>query len=263
MALPRSDATGSSVLTPTADCFQAVPRERVLRTLEAARAARRAGDDCREADHEHEAKFTQYDCLTLPHLIALTSRPTPKNMPGDVRLVIFDSATALINAALPRSQDTKPGQTASRGNTVPRKESFTDTARFGDADVGTVLLCGADKGPSTSVKRRQALQSIMKSMQTLASTRNCAVVLLSQCATRMQPGRGATLTPAVNAGLWEQGVSTRLVLFRDWVPGEGSKHSPVFLAGIQKLDGKAGQGHAVENVSAFSIEMVGCSSASS
>lgn len=118
-------------------------------------------------------------------------------------------------------------------------------------------------GPPASVKRKQALQSIIKALQTLASTRNCAVVLLSQCATHMQQsGRGATLTPAVNTALWEQGVSTRLVLFRDWTlgPPELGKtrdryYAPGFLAGVQKLDGRHAH-EGLEHVSAFEVGSV-------
>lgn len=67
----------------------------------------------------------------------------------------------------------------------------------------------------------------------------------------MQPEGGPTLTPAVNANLWEQGVSTRLVLFRDWT-WQGTKSTSVFLAGLQKLDGKTTPGE-LDQVSAFKI----------
>ncbi|KAF4126679.1 RecA/RadA recombinase [Geosmithia morbida] len=225
----------------------AVPSARVIETLEAVRLARRNGeeekDDDGKAQDDHDndssvhlSRFAQYECLTLAHLIALISRPTSRNIPGDVGLIIIDSATALINSALPRSQNVKPG-------------------------------AGSNRGPDPSVKRKQVLQSIIKSLQTLASTRNCAVVVLSQCATQMLPsGRGATLTPAVNATLWEQGVSTRLVLFRDWVgggsgsgSGSGSRYAPVFLAGVQKLDGRHTH-EGVEHVSAFRIDGDGIAS---
>lgn len=91
----------------------------------------------------------------------------------------------------------------------------------------------------------------MKSLQTLASTKNVAVILLSQCATKMQTERGATLTPAINANLWEQGVSTRLVLFKDWQWGKG-KAKTLHLAAVQKVDGKSANG-ALELVSAFRV----------
>jgi hypothetical protein len=42
------------------------------------------------------------------------------------------------------------------------------------------------------------------------------VVILSQCVTKMRPGAGAVLVPAINNKDWEQGLGCRVVLFRDW-----------------------------------------------
>lgn len=95
----------------------------------------------------------------------------------------------------------------------------------------------------------------MTTLQKLAATKDCAVVLLSQCATKMRSEQRATLIPSINTTLWEQGVSTRLVLFRDWA-WHGNKSSSVFLAGVQKIDGRAVQ-DAVDYVSAFKVEAVG------
>jgi hypothetical protein len=67
----------------------------------------------------------------------------------------------------------------------------------------------------------------------------------------MHQGGSATLTPAVNATVWEQGLSTRVALFRDWV-WRRNEPAGVFLAGIQKLDGKP-SAEAVDHVSAFEI----------
>jgi hypothetical protein len=115
-------------------------------------------------------------------------------------------------------------------------------------------LANVCAGPSPSAKRTQALLSIVNALHKFAATRNCAVVVLSQCATKMHSERGATLTAAVNASVWEQGISTRLVMFRDWAWQENNLTS-VFLAGLQKLDGKACQ-EVVENVVAFKVELV-------
>lgn len=100
----------------------------------------------------------------------------------------------------------------------------------------------------------QALQSIMSLFNKLAATRKCAVVVLSQCATRMQSENGATLVPAINATVWEQGISTRIALFRNWSWEDRKPHS-VFLAGVQKLDGRVMM-DVVENASAFTVEPV-------
>ncbi|KAF4985681.1 hypothetical protein FGRMN_11124 [Fusarium graminum] len=211
------------------DCFQALQRDRLRTVAEAVKSrqdlqAPVADTTTPEAQESDASRFHQYSCFTLPHLVALVSRPTVKLIPINSSLLVISSLSALVNSALPKSHD---GKAASRNN----------------------------KGPSPSAKRMQALQSIMSALQKLAATRNCAVVVLSQCATKMHSERGATLTAAVNANVWEQGVSTRFVMFRDWVWQENRLKS-VFLAGLQKLDGKACQ-EVVENIVAFKVESDG------
>ncbi|KAH7165481.1 P-loop containing nucleoside triphosphate hydrolase protein [Dactylonectria macrodidyma] len=202
------------------DCFQSVYSDRVKAVVDSTRKTRVC--PVPEAGQESDlSRFFHYSCLTLPHLIALVSRPTLKSIPTNCSLFVISSLSALINAALPKSHD---------NNAAPKLH----------------------KGPTPSAKRVQALQSIMHSLQKLAATRNCAVVILSQCATKMHSERGATLTPAVTATVWEHGVSTRLVLFRDWI-WQGNTLASVFLAGLQKLDGKATL-EAVESIVAFKVE---------
>ncbi|RFN43795.1 DNA repair protein rhp55 [Fusarium flagelliforme] len=207
------------------DCFQPLQPERLREVTKAVKARRNEQSpsevEATEAQESDAARFYQYSCFTLPHLVSLVSRPTAKLIPVNTSLVVIDSFSALVNSALPKSHD---GKSTSKSS----------------------------KGPSPSVKRRQALQSIMSALHKLAATRNCAIVVLSQCATKMHSERGATLTAAVNANVWEQGVSTRLVTFRDWVWQENSL-TGVFLAGLQKVDGRACQ-EAVENIVAFKVE---------
>ncbi|KAF5689113.1 DNA repair rhp55 [Fusarium circinatum] len=182
--------------------------------------------DALESPEGDSSRFYHYSCFTLPHLVALVSRPTAKLIPHNCSLMVISSLSALVNSALPKSHD---GKATSKSN----------------------------KGPSPSAKRTQALLSIVNALHKLAATRNCAVVVLSQCATKMHSERGATLTAAVNASVWEQGISTRLVMFRDWAWQENNLTS-VFLAGLQKLDGKACP-EVMENVVAFKVELDGVS----
>jgi len=98
------------------------------------------------------------------------------------------------------------------------------------------------------------LQYIVGGLQKLAATRDVAIVVLTQCATKMQAERGATLIPAVNATAWDQGISTRLVLFRDWPPDEAESRA-VYFVGVQKKSGKGSSG-TVDDITAFSIEQV-------
>lgn len=109
--------------------------------------------------------------------------------------------------------------------------------------------------PSTSTRRLQILQSVISSLQKLAATRDITIVILSHCATRIQAERGAALIPAINATAWEQGISTRLVLFRDW-SFQKEHITGVRCVGIQKLNGKA-SADSIGPVLAFSVHEVG------
>jgi len=80
-----------------------------------------------------------------------------------------------------------------------------------------------------------------------------AVVLLTPCATRLQADRGATLVSALNASVWDQGILTRIVLFRDWL-WRGSEAFSVRLAAVQKLNGKSV--NTLENAVLFDIDSV-------
>lgn len=71
----------------------------------------------------------------------------------------------------------------------------------------------------------------------------------------MQAERGATLIPAVNANVWEQGIATRVALYRDWVWGDGHTLG-ARLAAVQKVNGKVAA-EALEKTFAYDIQSVG------
>lgn len=71
----------------------------------------------------------------------------------------------------------------------------------------------------------------------------------------MQAERGATLIPAVNANVWEQGIATRVALYRDWVWSNGSTLG-ARLAAVQKVNGRVST-EALKTVFAYEIESVG------
>ncbi|CRK33557.1 hypothetical protein BN1708_006056 [Verticillium longisporum] len=150
--------------------------------------------------------------------------PTATTLPKDTAVVVVSSLSTLVNHAFPKSSEHRPGP-----------------------QLG--------KGPSLAARRLQTLQHVVSALQKLAATRNCAAVVLTQCATKMQAESGATLVPAINANVWEQGVSTRLVVFKDWAWKDG-RPSTVCLAGVQKLEGRAGS-EAVSSAAAFRIEAAG------
>ncbi|CAI6089988.1 unnamed protein product [Clonostachys chloroleuca] len=213
------------------DCFQSVSLDRMAKVVDVAKKSQVSEPDPHKDSQESEEALggvTHYNCLTLPHFIALVSKPSPRLIPENTSLFIVSSLTTLINSVLPKPKDAQRGMLH-------------------------------NKGPSAFAKRQQALQAIMKALQTLASTRKCAVVLLSQCATKMRLERGASLIPAVAASVWEQNISTRIALFRDW-SWQDNRPSSIFLAGLQKLDGKLSE-DMMEHASAFSVSGYGVASA--
>ena len=111
-------------------------------------------------------------------------------------------------------------------------------------------------GSSNSASRLQFIQYITGSLQKLAAARGIAIVILTQCATRMQAEGGAALIPAITAMAWEQCISTRLVLFQDWFSQAGQVASARFVM-IQKLDGNKSASQATHQRVAFGIQEVG------
>ncbi|KAI0096191.1 P-loop containing nucleoside triphosphate hydrolase protein [Nemania sp. FL0031] len=143
--------------------------------------------------------LVHYSVPTLAHLIGLLCKPGASSVPSESSLVVIDGLSGLINRAFPR-------------NLEPRQ---------------------TPKGSGSAVRRLQVLQSIISALQKLSATRDLLVVILSQCATRMQIERSATLTPAIGASNWEQGIATRLVLFQDRTMVD-SEFRSIRLVGVQK-----------------------------
>ncbi|KUI69099.1 DNA repair protein rhp55 [Cytospora mali] len=201
------------------DCFYAVSHDRLTDVCRAVSG----GDEVMASDRLD--KLIHYACPSLSHFIALICRPTHSSLPSDVALIVIDSLSVLVNHAFPRLP---APNAAAKGNS---------------------------KGPSSSVKRLQVLQYVVGALQKLAATRDAAVIVLTQCATRMQAERRATLTPAINANVWEQGIATRMALFRDWMWHDGHAFG-ARLAAVQKANGKV-TSNATETVYAFKVEPTG------
>ncbi|KAL2890355.1 Rad55 protein [Ceratocystis lukuohia] len=150
---------------------------------------------------------------------------------------------------------------ARQSSEAHEEQSQPEAAEF---DIGsTDFTYNHCQGPAD--KRLQAVQFLVSSLQKLAATRQCAVLLLSQCASKMESGRAASLVPAINGTVWEQAIATRLVLFKDWIwRGRDSEVTPirhdsfqeVVFVGVQKLQGKTCV-YAMEHMVGFRIESAG------
>lgn len=72
----------------------------------------------KEAQGSSSSRFSHYSCLTLPHFVALVSRPTPKSIAENCSLLVVSSLSALINSAVPRSHDNKAAPNSSKGRCI-------------------------------------------------------------------------------------------------------------------------------------------------
>lgn len=197
------------------DCLQPVCSERISTVV----AARLGNAD--ELTSEALDRFVHFTCPSLPHFIALLCRPTESCIPPGSPLVVIDGLTGLLNHSLPRM----PPQTTGKST---------------------------GKGPSPGARRLQILQYIVTALKKLATKRSLAIVILSQCATKMQTEGGATLIPAVNAGAWEEGITSRIVLYRDFVTQQGATVA-LHFASMEKRNGKAVNNALVSDSATFDI----------
>lgn len=111
-----------------------------------------------------------------------------------------------------------------------------------------------------AARKWPVLQYILTSLKKLAMLRDIAIVILNQTVTRMQLGDGATLVPAISSDAWEAGLTTRMVLFRDW----GWEGQEVCFVGVMKAMGTTASGRdGLGKVVAMKITSVSRSNAPS
>ncbi|KAK7738865.1 hypothetical protein SLS63_002202 [Diaporthe eres] len=188
----------------------------------------------------------------LEDLDANVSRFVSTNLPD------LDKALAASAASSFPSEEANPGGIQKGQLTEIWGPPGVGKTAFGIQAAADALRGGKGVvwvGPSVSSKRLQVLQYVVSALQKLAATRDAAVVILTQCATRMQAERSATLIPAINASVWEQGIATRVALLRDWMWDDGHPYG-ARLAAMQKVNGKTAA-DGLDKVFAFSIDSTG------
>jgi hypothetical protein len=135
-----------------------------------------------------QSQFRHLMAPTLAHLLALFLRPPPSFPPPDTSLIVIDSLSTLLDDAYPRNA---------------HERSKGDQARW------------------VAGRRSAVINELISTLARVAAMHDIALLLTCQAITRIRGGARALLAPAISGAEWENGVSTRLVLFRDWVPGQG------------------------------------------
>jgi hypothetical protein len=188
----------------------------------------------RASPDDMRSHFHHYTIPTLAHLLALFMHPPSSFPPPNTSLIIIDSISTLFDNAYPRNADDRAAK------------NRNDQARW-------------------AAGRKFAVMNELISMLTkLAAMHDIALLITSQTITRIRAGSRALLVPAISGAEWENGISTRLVLFRDWVPGQGkwtkadaARMQKTRFAGVLKANGAGlADDGGVGSIVPFAIEEV-------
>lgn len=184
---------------------------------------------------ELRSRFHYFTAPALAHLLALFVHKPSTFPPPNTSLIVIDSLSTLFDNAYPRNADDR----ASRNK--------TEQARWAGG------------------RRFAIMNELISALNKVAALHDIALLVTCQTITRIRFGTRAVLVPAISGTEWDHGISTRMVLFRDWGAGQG-KPRPVDavpsqdarFAGILKANGStlANEG-MIGEVVPFTIGSVG------
>ncbi|KAJ5364832.1 uncharacterized protein N7496_010545 [Penicillium cataractarum] len=133
--------------------------------------------------------LTYFRAPTLPHLLALLTRPPKGFPPEETSLLVIDSISSLF-----------PGYFLSAAELKDRlaQGKITDKAQL-----------------QWLLNRKWNVISDVATHLSRLAARNIAILALNQTHTKIKGQPRATLHPVVAGGTWETNVQTRIVLYRD------------------------------------------------
>ena len=137
------------------------------------------------------AAFHHFTMPSLPHLISLVSSLGAAFPPPKTSLFVVDSVSSLLATAFPRVVE------AYNSRKIPAKKS--DAVHWAASRKWSVMA------------------DLMVRLSKLAALHNIAVLLISQTATKIRVETGAVLYPAITLKAWDGGITSRIVLFRNWL----------------------------------------------
>ena len=154
-----------------------------------------AGNDATDTENDKAPGAShglhQFTAPTLPHLIALLTHSSASFPPPNTSLLVIDNVSALFSLAFPRLSDKSIDQrmTAKKSQSVQWATS----------------------------RRWVIMEKVISDLRKMAVTKNMAIIVIGQMATRIRDEARAMLHPAIAGDAWEGGIATRIVLYRDWL----------------------------------------------
>ncbi|KZM21028.1 uncharacterized protein EKO05_0011135 [Ascochyta rabiei] len=177
--------------------------------------------------HQLRSHFHHLAAPTLAHILALFMHPPPSFPHPGASLVVIDSLSTLIDNAYPR-------------NPADRIKNKTDQSKW------------------AAGRRYSVINDLIAAFTNFAALHHVALLVTCQTITRIRGPSRALLVPAIAGLEWENGIATRLLLFRDWLPQQPARLQNARFAALVKLNGLtlADEG-GVGNVVPFAIERHG------
>lgn len=177
-----------------------------------------------------------YFCAqSLPHLLSLLLRPPKGFPPEDTALLVVDSISGPFPSYFPNPTELKVRFSQS---------NITDRSRV-----------------QWLMNRRWSVTSdLANQLVKLAATNRMAVLVINQTHTKIKGQPRATLCPVLAGGSWENSISTRIVLYRDFSTviegGEPVVLTDIRFAEIMKRSGRILALRLEENIIPFVTESV-------
>lgn len=138
---------------------------------------------------------------------------------------------------------------------------------FDNAYPRTETATNKNENSKWATGRRYAvMNSLISTLGKVAAMRDIPVLIMNQIVTRYRQNRSALLVPAMAGMEWDNGIATRLVLFRDWPPDPGrladlhlndEKRRSIRYVGVVKIAGVGvSEAHGLGAIVPFTIENV-------
>ncbi|KAI9853718.1 MAG: hypothetical protein M1824_000993 [Vezdaea acicularis] len=139
-------------------------------------------------------------------------------------LIVLESINTPFNIAFPRAMEKGPRSGLN----------------------GQPLKAEQDLAQWVAGRRLTVQGDFITRLDKLAATRNLAILLTSQCTTKMRLESNLVIAPAISSSPWDSGIVRRVVLLGDWplqrdgAAGEDLEESaPTRLAGVLRARGAA------------------------
>ena len=177
-----------------------------------------------------DERFEHFYISSFPHLLAVLLSPTPEFLPEGTSLLVIDGFSNVTLMGMPQNE--KAGN-APTTNGHPSRDDIISK--------------------SIATRRAAMLSTISSGLARLAASHNIAVLVINQTSShRKQGGKNSVLRSALNVPQWNENVSTRIVIYRDFWPAvewtslsreEARKQRirqkwPLRIAEVERLNGK-------------------------